>query len=109
MVKVFHKASVNVAVEKSILYNLNLFADAERMEPDMVLIDLGGNDSKLAHWDEEKFVEGYKNLIAAIREWDIEPDIKMIIPAPINSDEELVGGTKFQPHITNELLPDLIP
>ena len=39
-------------------------------EPDIVIIDLGVNDAKLKHWDEEAFISTYVELIEGIKAWE---------------------------------------
>lgn len=47
-VESFSKGGVTVAFEKDILTYKDLFVEAKEIEPDLILIDLGSNDSKRA-------------------------------------------------------------
>jgi acyl-CoA thioesterase-1 len=60
------------------------FAAALAFEPDIVVIQLGTNDSKPVNWDAHSisFIEDYLALIEQFRELDSHPRIWICLPVP---------------------------
>ncbi|MEJ2245443.1 MAG: GDSL-type esterase/lipase family protein [Acidobacteriota bacterium] len=62
----------------------SMFTAALAFEPDVVVIQLGTNDSKPVNWDvhSNSFIEDYLALIEQFRELDSHPRIWICLPVP---------------------------
>jgi acyl-CoA thioesterase-1 len=54
--------------------------------PDVVIIQLGTNDSKEGYWNKERFISQYKNMIQKFKLLPSKPALFLIIPPPLYVD-----------------------
>jgi len=72
----------------------NVFA----FQPNIVLIKLGTNDTKLKNWNEENFEKDYQALIDTLRSMPSNPEIIVCLPVPVYrtawgiNDSTLIAG-----------------
>lgn len=74
------------------------FMNALQLQPNIVVIALGTNDTKTYNWNQERFKKDYQNLIDTIQSIPSKPQIILVKPVPafetkwtIN-DSTLVNG-----------------
>lgn len=61
----------------------NQYTYSKLLNPDIVLMALGGNDTKLFNWDPEKFKADYLSLIAEFKALPTHPEVYMLMPGKI--------------------------
>ncbi len=97
-----------------------LYARSLKFMPDMVILLLGGNDTKKNNWDPEKFRQDLGRLIDSYKELESDPEIYLLLPTPafpfrgkvlwdIRSDvleEELVPACRQVAQVRNVTLVD---
>jgi lysophospholipase L1-like esterase len=59
------------------------FQDAQRFEPDIVVIMLGTNDAYLSEQQRSNFTSDYKTLVALLQACPSEPEIFVVVPPPV--------------------------
>ena len=62
--------------------------DALGCEPDVVVIMLGINDSKIQNWDEQKFFNDYVELARSFQNLRCKPKIYIMQPPPVYKENE---------------------
>lgn len=62
------------------LYNVFL------INPDIVVIKLGTNDTKRRNWNHEEYARDYQAMIDTIRSIPGSPDIYLCLPVPVHTD-----------------------
>ena len=76
------------AVRKEHYAAISEAIDAINSNPDIVLIQLGMNDSKKGNYDSNRFHSDYVKMIKEIKELPSNPQIFLIIPTPLYKDGE---------------------
>ena len=59
-----------------------LYVDSLEFRPDIVLILLGGNDTKEINWNSEKFRQDLGSLIESYRNLSTHPEVYLLMPTP---------------------------
>ncbi len=63
--------------------NQPAFQDAQRFNPDIVVIMLGTNDAYLSEQQRSNFINDYKTLIASFQSLPSSPEIYIAVPPPV--------------------------
>ncbi|MCR5195357.1 MAG: hypothetical protein K6D38_03500 [Pseudobutyrivibrio sp.] len=82
------------------------YEESLKSEPDIVILMLGTNDSKVANWDASKYEDGLMKLVESYKALDTNPTIYIMKSPhvyPINGDE--AEYTIQIPVVDNELGP----
>ena len=58
------------------------FSNVLRYHPDIIIIKLGTNDSKLFQWNAEAYKSSYQAMIDTFRSLVPKPEIKLCLPVP---------------------------
>jgi lysophospholipase L1-like esterase len=84
----FGAGSTTVSLDSDTPYmNTAMFQEALKFQPDIVIIMLGTNDAQPSlHQFNASFVGDYIKLIAAFQELSTTPEIWVVLPPPIFSD-----------------------
>ena len=104
MVRNFGVGSTTVSLDSETPYmNTSTFENALEFEPDMVIIMLGTNDAQPSlHQHNVSFVDDYVTLISEFQKLSTKPEIWIVLPPPIFSDQ---GGKISPEYFTNTLIP----
>lgn len=62
------------------------FSNALLYHPDIIILKLGTNDSKLFQWNAEKYAESYQMMIDTFSSISPKPEIKLCLPAAVITD-----------------------
>ena len=85
--------------------NTTVFQDALDFQPDIVIIMLGTNDAQPSlHPYNSSFVGDYVKLVAEFQELSSNPEIWVVLPPPIFSDQ---GGKTSPEYFKNTIIPDI--
>ncbi len=85
-------------------WNADAYKEALAFNPDIVVIDLGGNDSKPQNWKyKDEFDADARAMIASFRQLAAKPRVLVCLPMPAF---EVMWGINEQVY-TNELIPML--
>ena len=85
--------------------NTTVFQDALDFQPDIVIIMLGTNDAQPSlHPYNASFVGDYVKLVAEFQELSSNPEIWVVLPPPIFSDQ---GGKTSPEYFKNTIIPDI--
>jgi lysophospholipase L1-like esterase len=83
--------------------NTSTFKSALEFEPDTVIIMLGTNDAQPSlHQYKVSFVDDYVTLISEFQKLSSKPEIWIVLPPPIFSDQ---GGKISPEYFANTLIP----
>lgn len=83
-------------------WELEAFQQAMQLEPDVVIIKLGTNDSKPQNWEYgEEYESDYRDMIQQFKKLDSQPDIWICLPAPVFEDRFGITASV----VDNEILP----
>jgi acyl-CoA thioesterase-1 len=63
--------------------NQPAFQDAQRFNPDIVVIMLGTNDAYLSEQQRSNFIDDYKALIASFQSLQSTPEVYIAVPPPV--------------------------
>ncbi len=63
--------------------NQPAFQDAQRFNPDIVVIMLGTNDAYLSEQQRSNFINDYKALIASFQSLQSTPEVYIAVPPPV--------------------------
>jgi alpha-L-fucosidase 2 len=64
-------------------WNCNEFSNVFDFQPDIIVIKLGTNDTKIHNWDADKFSKDYQALIDTFNTINSHPRIILCIPVPV--------------------------
>jgi lysophospholipase L1-like esterase len=81
--------------------NQSAFQDAQRFNPDIVVIMLGTNDAYLTQELRSNFVNDYKALIASFQSLTSSPEIYIVVPPPVFNNTIGLPATVLD----NEIIP----
>jgi lysophospholipase L1-like esterase len=85
--------------------NTSVFQDALDFQPNIVIIMLGTNDAQPSlHPYNASFVGDYIKLVAAFQDLTSDPEIWVVLPPPIFSDQ---GGKTSPTYFKNTIIPDI--
>ena len=104
MVRSFGVGSTTVSLDSETPYmNTSTFESALEFEPDIVIVMLGTNDAQPSlHQYNASFVEDYLTLISEFQKLSSNPEIWIVLPPPIFSDQ---GGKISPEYFKNTLIP----
>jgi lysophospholipase L1-like esterase len=96
--------STTVSLDSETPYmNTSAFQSALEFQPDIVIIMLGTNDAQPSlHQYNMSFVDDYLTLVAEFQKLSSEPEIWIVLPPPIFSDQ---GGKISPEYFANTLIP----
>jgi lysophospholipase L1-like esterase len=80
---------------------LKPYADALALQPDVVIIELGTNDTKPQNWNQDAFVSDYQTMIRAFQTLPNKPLIYLCLPVPVAPP----GNFLIPPTGPDELMP----
>lgn len=95
----FGAGSTTVLLNSETPYmNTTAFQDALEFEPNIVIIMLGTNDAQPnLHQYNTSFVKDYIELVSAFRRLSSKPEIRIVLPPPIFSNETVkIGASYFE-------------
>ena len=81
------------------------YKNALASQPDIVIIQLGTNDSKPQNWNEEQYIADYVEMAKTFMKLDSNPQVYFMIPPPLYIE----GICHLQQSVINDTLPELIP
>jgi lysophospholipase L1-like esterase len=81
--------------------NQSAFQDAQRFNPDIIVIMLGTNDAYLSQEQRSNFVDDYKALIASFQSLSSSPEIYIVVPPPVFNNTMGLPATVLD----NEVIP----
>ena len=61
----------------------------------------GTNDSKHYQWNQEDYMNDYRDLIKSFVDLDSKPQVHVMVPPPLYQD----GFLQMDSHVINELYP----
>ena len=76
------RTTVSLQFDKPYM-NQRAFQDAQRFNPDIVVIMLGTNDAYLSQQQRSNFVNDYETLIAEFQSLVSNPEIYIVMPPPV--------------------------
>jgi len=77
------------------------FTNALRYHPDIIVLKLGTNDSKLFQWNAEKYKASYQMMIDTFLSINPKPTIKLCLPAAVITDRWEITDSV----VTNGVIP----
>ena len=100
----FGVGSTTVSLDSETPYmNTSAFQNALEFQPEIVIIMLGTNDAQPSlHRYNASFVDDYLKLVDAFQRLSSEPEIWIVLPPPIFSDE---GGKISPEYFKNTIIP----
>lgn len=81
------------------------YKTALNSQPDIVIIQLGTNDSKPQNWNEEQYIADYVEMAKTFMKLDSAPQVFFMVPPPLYIE----GICHLQQSVINDTLPHLIP
>ncbi|MCI9641303.1 MAG: hypothetical protein HFJ98_00685 [Eubacterium sp.] len=85
--------------------NEKLYQQSLDLKPDIVVIMLGSNDSKVNNWDRDKFIKDYCEIIDSYLKSESSPKVYVLAPPPLF---EIRGKVMWQLRkniVDNEICP----
>ena len=80
------------------------FTDAQALNPDLVLIKLGTNDTKPQNWNVERYVNDARALVAVFQNLPSKPRVTLCLPVPVFKADQWGIRAAI---VKNEVLPAL--
>ena len=80
---------------------LKPYADALALQPDVVIILLGTNDSKPQNWNQDAFLSDYQDMIKSFQALPSKPIIYLGLPIPVAAP----GNFTIPPNGPDEVIP----
>jgi lysophospholipase L1-like esterase len=104
VVENFGVGSTTVSLDSETPYmDTSKFHDALEFQPDIVIIMMGTNDAQPSlHQYNTTFVDDYLTLVAEFQKLSTAPEIWIVLPPPIFSDQ---GGKISPDYFANVLIP----
>lgn len=82
-----------------------VFKKSHEIEPDIVLIMLGSNDTKQINWDPDKFREGYCRIVDSYLEMEHKPAVCLMTPPRIFRKLDLKPLMLHNSTLKNKVIP----
>lgn len=82
-----------------------VFQRAHEIQPDIVLIMLGSNDTKEINWNEEKFREGYTKIVDTFLNMEHRPKVYLMTPPRIFRKLDLKPLMLHNSVLKNKIIP----
>lgn len=83
-------------------WKCNEFSNVFAVNPDIITIKLGTNDSKPGNWDAERYKKDYQSLIDTFMTIQPQPQIYLCLPVPVYAHSKMKIDGQV---VTDEILP----
>jgi alpha-L-fucosidase 2 len=74
----------------------NEFSNVFAFQPDMIVIKLGTNDTKLSNWNQGNFMKDYQAMIDTFQTIPTKPKIFICLPVPVYEDKWTINDSTLQ-------------